>query len=271
VGRIRTIKPETLDDEVAASLSDTAWRLWVSTWLLADDHGNARASARYLAATVWQDTSRSPRVAEVLRELQKAGLIGLYEHKGQTYLHINGWERHQRIDNAGRPRVPLPKEGIQIDTIRFAETRGEPPQPSEVCRSTSDHDHDHDHRSLSSRSGDSRRADKPPEFDFTACYARYPRKEGKKKGLERLRKSITTPERFELLKVAIENYRAKCESERIEARFIKHFDSFAMVWEDYATVEKSDPQAPAVRRWNGTVIGMAPVEPAPTKTRILKA
>ena len=57
-GRIRTIKPELLEDEVASSLSDSAWRLFVSSWLLADDHGNFRAGRRYLAASVWQDTTK---------------------------------------------------------------------------------------------------------------------------------------------------------------------------------------------------------------------
>ena len=52
-GRIRSIKPELLEDEKAAALSDAAWRLFVSSWLLADDYGCFRAGPRYLAALVW--------------------------------------------------------------------------------------------------------------------------------------------------------------------------------------------------------------------------
>lgn len=105
-GRIRSIKPEILDDEEAADLSDPAWRLWVSLWVLADDYGNARASARYLAALVWQDTRQAAKVPGLLSELASANRIVRYEVAGQPYAHIRNWEKHQRIDNAGKPKVP---------------------------------------------------------------------------------------------------------------------------------------------------------------------
>lgn len=107
-GRIRTIKPEVLDDEVASSLSDAAWRLWVSLWVLADDHGNVRLANKYLAASVWQDTSRD--VETVRLELFEKGLVSPYAYKHQRYGHINGWEKHQRISNQGTARVPLPSQ-----------------------------------------------------------------------------------------------------------------------------------------------------------------
>lgn len=108
MSRIRSIKPEILDDEVAAGLSDAAWRLWVSSWVLADDHGNFRAGTRYLAARVWQDSSHA--AAEPLLELSSKGRVKLYAVAGQRYAHINGWGTHQRIDNAGNPRVPVPED-----------------------------------------------------------------------------------------------------------------------------------------------------------------
>jgi hypothetical protein len=131
-GRIRSIKPEVLDDELAARLSDEAWRLWVSTWVLADDHGNIRAGDRYLAASVWQDTSRD--VSRPLKELVDAGFLSAYAVRGQRYAHINGWENGQRVDNAGKPRVPVPSEddgtwNQQLSGL-FAYSRGNPPQSS---------------------------------------------------------------------------------------------------------------------------------------------
>ncbi len=122
-GRIRTIKPELLDDERAAELSDAAWRLFVSSWLLADDHGNFRAGGKYLAAQVWQDTSRD--ADGPLAELARSGRVELYEVDGQRYAHIPTWRRHQRIDNAGKPRVPVPTDTNRILSDRFAEIRGE--------------------------------------------------------------------------------------------------------------------------------------------------
>jgi len=130
-GRIRSIKPELLEDERTSALDDPAWRLFVSLWLLADDHGNARAGLRYLAAMVWQDTGRD--VASALGSLVDNSLVSLYEVNGQPYLHIMGWSKHQRIDNAGKPRVPLPP-AFQCVTGELAEDLGESPRPSEKFR-----------------------------------------------------------------------------------------------------------------------------------------
>lgn len=134
-GRIRSIKPEVLEDELAAGLSDAAWRLWVSSWVLADDHGNFRAGDRYLAANVWQDTGRD--VAEARQELIDRGFISPYAVDGQRYAHINGWSKHQRVDNAGKPRVPPPEhddgtwdQPLSPVLAQNRANRGEPTQDS---------------------------------------------------------------------------------------------------------------------------------------------
>lgn len=127
-GRIRSIKPEILEDEVAIQLPDDAWRLWVSLWVLADDYGNVRLGDRLVASLVWQDTMRD--VSGSIRTLIEKRFVSPYAVRGQRYGHINGWDKHQRVDNAGKPRVPLPEEddGSWDDTAEshFAETRGEP-------------------------------------------------------------------------------------------------------------------------------------------------
>lgn len=123
-GRIRSIKPEILDDEQVSALSDEAWRLWVSMWLLADDYGNLRAGDRYLASLVWQDSTRSPRVAEILRELS-GHRIEVYQVHGERYAHITNWAKHQRVDNAGKPRVPGPDH---VDSRAWDDSRGESPR-----------------------------------------------------------------------------------------------------------------------------------------------
>ena len=144
-GRIRSIKPEVLDDERVCALSDEAWRLWVSTWLLADDYGNLRAGDRYLASQVWQDSGRAARINGLLVELRAAGRLYLYESGGERFAHIENWEKHQRIDNAGRPRVPSP---LDENSRLWVESRGEPPR---VAASLGDSPLDHrppttDHR-----------------------------------------------------------------------------------------------------------------------------
>lgn len=119
-GRIRTIKPEILDDEAACGLSDAAWRLWVSSWVLADDHGRFRAGGRYLAAQVWQDTSRAAVAEAAIEELVRRRFIRRYQVEDQLYAEIKpkGWRAHQKIHNPGQPRVPVPSEDDFLDGER---------------------------------------------------------------------------------------------------------------------------------------------------------
>jgi hypothetical protein len=240
-GRIRSIKPEILDDEESSSLSDEAWRLWVSMWLIADDHGNCRAGDRYLASQVWQDSSRSPRVAEVLRELRKKRRVELYDNGGERYVHIRNWAKHQRIDNAGRPRVNGPDHQ---DSTPWEGIRGDSPRISEVRRS------DQDLRPPTTTSFFPAAAPLDlvsSKFDFEVIYALYPRKLGRKKGLQRCRSVVTTQAKYDSLLVAVKHYAAFVAG--TEDRFIKHFDSFMSCWEDW--VEPKSPPGSAGRA-NGT-------------------
>jgi hypothetical protein len=107
-GRIRTVKPELNEDQVVGRLSHEAFRLFVVGIAEADDHGNLRADPDLLAAKAfWGRPMPSGRtMAEVFAELD--GLWQFYEVRGQRYAHYRSWHKHQRISNAGEPRVPLP-------------------------------------------------------------------------------------------------------------------------------------------------------------------
>jgi uncharacterized phage protein (TIGR02220 family) len=145
MARIRTLKPEILEDERTATLSDQGFRLFVAVILLADDFGNVRADARWLEGQIWWARRESPRVAAILGEIVDAELVSLYVVRGQAYCHINGWEKHQRIDNAGKPRVPPIDEADPDDSPRLAEVRGEmrldPDHDPDQGSPTTDHDH----------------------------------------------------------------------------------------------------------------------------------
>ncbi len=112
MSRIRTIKPELIDDEVVAALSNGAFRLFVAAISIADDHGNFRAEPRHLFGRVFVCVPGATLLGaqEARDELSRVGLVDLYRVRGQTYAHLKGWEKHQRIDNKGRPKVPLPSD-----------------------------------------------------------------------------------------------------------------------------------------------------------------
>lgn len=111
-GRIRTIKPEWLEDELLASAPDHVRLLSVGLILMADDHGRGRASVNFVAGDVWR-YDRSPEVLTKVREglawLSRVRFIRLYEVDGQAYFEIRNWLKHQKVQHVGKERVPAPE------------------------------------------------------------------------------------------------------------------------------------------------------------------
>ncbi len=93
-----------------------------------------------------------------------------------------------------------------------------------------------------------------PRFDFEALYQRFPRKEGKKRGLELCAKQIKSQAAYQRLSVAIANYASGVLGR--EPDKIKQFDTFMGCWSDYV-----DAGPPAV--------GSAPPAPVPAAHRVL--
>jgi hypothetical protein len=118
VARIRTIKPEILEDEKTASLTSDQWRLYVSMITLADDYGNLRAHPNQVKGAVFWAMENAPDVTRLLAELATAGLILLYQVSGQAYAHIVGWKKHQKVDHPGSPRCPGPENQIVTQDSR---------------------------------------------------------------------------------------------------------------------------------------------------------
>ncbi len=119
-GRIRSIKPELLDDAVTAGLSHVAFRLFVAAIVLADDYGNLRLEPGWVRGQVfWAQDVPLADVAAALDEL--GPLILGYEVNGQRYGSIRNWSKHQKVSHPGKPRVPGPRETL-------AKLSGDPPE-----------------------------------------------------------------------------------------------------------------------------------------------
>lgn len=115
IGRIRTLKPEWLDDEGLASCSDAARLLSAGLVLLADDHGNGRANLLYLASHVWSygDAHETlTKASGALGELERIRFVRLYEVGGQRYFSIRNWQKHQKVQHPSKPRVPTPDQAV---------------------------------------------------------------------------------------------------------------------------------------------------------------
>jgi hypothetical protein len=117
-GRIRSQKPEVIEDKTLASLTSDAFRLFIGAKSLADDHGNFRAEPAFLLGQVFWACPPLKPIEDVIAELAKAKVFELYEQSEQRYGHIRAWEKHERIDNAGAPRVPLPPGWVCEEEVR---------------------------------------------------------------------------------------------------------------------------------------------------------
>jgi hypothetical protein len=139
-GRIRTLKPEWLEDEKLGACSPESRLLSVSLILLADDYGNGRAAPLYLAGRVFcysGDAESGLRaIREGLAELAGIGFVRLYEVAGQHYYNIANWDRHQRVDKPGKPRVPgtenavVPRASADSRTVRESVANQSRPVPA---------------------------------------------------------------------------------------------------------------------------------------------
>ena len=119
-GRIRTIKPEWLEDELLAGASNEARVLSVGLILMADDYGRGRANIATIASDVWRFAMAQDdgaHAAEVLamasrafRELLAIRFVIDYEVDRQRYFAIRNWNKHQKVDRPSKPRIPAPPE-----------------------------------------------------------------------------------------------------------------------------------------------------------------
>lgn len=85
---------------------------------------------------------------------------------------------------------------------------------------------------------------KKPLFDFERVYERYPKKLGKKKGVDSCKSQISTQEQYDSLLKAVDRYGEHCRKERIEAKFIKHFSSFMTSWTDWVSPDAGKVELP---------------------------
>lgn len=132
-GRIRTIKPEMLEDAVVANLSDMAFRIFVSTFVLADDYGRLRLEPAWLQGQIfWARSVDTEVIASALAELTSPRKVDGEEHpplvlayvvRGQRYGEIRSWEKHQRVSHPGKPRIPAPPESLPQSSGESPETR----------------------------------------------------------------------------------------------------------------------------------------------------
>lgn len=111
--RIRSIKPDWLEDERLLRAGSDARVLSVALILMSDDYGRGRLIPEVMCAEVFPFEEKSSRVfRESLARLSDVGFVGVYDVRGQRYFAIRNWTKHQKVDKPGKPQVPEPLDGF---------------------------------------------------------------------------------------------------------------------------------------------------------------
>jgi hypothetical protein len=112
-GRIRSIKPEWLEGELAVAPLE-ARVLSVALILMADDQGNGHANPVLLASRVFPGLPRevSTNARRILASLR---YVVFYEVDKQEFFHICNWHKHQKIDRPSPGKVPDPPAEVMED------------------------------------------------------------------------------------------------------------------------------------------------------------
>lgn len=113
--RQRIIKPDFWADEKIGKLSLLARLLFIGIWNFADDKGICRSSPAFLRSQIFQyDEFSLGEINAALKELQLSERVNLAEISGESFLIVNNFRKHQRID---RPSDNLFIKNISNDKL----------------------------------------------------------------------------------------------------------------------------------------------------------
>lgn len=124
-GRIRTVKPEWLDNQRMAHASPEARVLSVALLCMADDYGRGRFDQVTTAMRVFPPSDNSPEslmraletFLEAASELSRMEYFGTYQADGQDYYAIVNWEKHQKVQHPSKTnKMPDPPDSL----LRFS-------------------------------------------------------------------------------------------------------------------------------------------------------
>lgn len=111
MARIRTIKPEFPQSESMGRVSRDARLLFVELWTICDDSGRTRGASRMLASLLFPYDDDAPSLIDGwLAELEREGCLVRYEAEGSTYIQVQKWQQHQKIDKPSASKFPAPRE-----------------------------------------------------------------------------------------------------------------------------------------------------------------
>lgn len=225
MARNRMIKTEFWADEKIGSCTPVAQLLFIGSWNFADDSGVCRANDIYLRNNIFSYSACSLKsIKSALEQLREKGLILLGDFKGEKYLYIINFLKHQKIDTPSKFRY------INEDYKKIFNTRGVLGGYSGM---------------KGKGKGKEKEENKENEMsDFEKFYSLYPKKQSKGKA-EIAYNAIKDEVTIEQLINGVKSYCEHIKKNKVEIQFIKMPATWLnqKCWEDvYTTVNEQEAQ-----------------------------
>ena len=109
MARIRTIKPNHVNDKQLSNISLQAHLFWILSWCFSDDEGVMESDPLLLKSQIFPRRTdiRVEQLQQWIDQLVKARFIIPFTHKGEGYLLHRTFKTHQKIDRPQPSKIPL--------------------------------------------------------------------------------------------------------------------------------------------------------------------
>lgn len=107
MARIRTVKPEFWSDSKTGMLSDFTTKLFLGMLNFCDDMGVIEYNPSQLRAQIfpYRPVKTADKIKTAISKDLRC-LVELFAYKGKSYIKINGFEKHQKVDHPAKPNIP---------------------------------------------------------------------------------------------------------------------------------------------------------------------
>lgn len=119
------------DSAKVSALSDLEYRVWTQYLLSADDHGVMPAEVvKFQADNRALRNRPKAKLQAAIDQIVSLGLVGLFDHQGQTYLYQPDWNDRQSIRYPRRSVFPKPPESSHEKVQSLGESAEGSPHPA---------------------------------------------------------------------------------------------------------------------------------------------
>lgn len=106
MSRIRTIKPDFWTDSLMVQMPALVRLLYIGIWTAADDHGSLADEPDRICMEVMPREDAASVEAMIDLLIACGRLSRMVAADGSTYLQVDKWEKHQRVDKPSKSRFP---------------------------------------------------------------------------------------------------------------------------------------------------------------------